>query len=49
MAAWFDSQPYVKRYAPFGVMANMQGVNQFNALMDPSGAITPLGQWYINR
>ena len=45
MAAWFDSQDYVKRYSPFGVMENMQGVNQANALMDPSGGITPLGTW----
>ena len=28
MAAWFDSQDYVKRYSPFGMMENMQGVNQ---------------------
>ena len=45
MAAWFDSQDYVKRYSPFGVMENMQGVNQANALMDLSGGITPLGTW----
>lgn len=45
MAAWFDSQDYVKRYSPFGVMRDMQGVNQDNALMNPSGDITSLGNW----
>ncbi|WRT67259.1 uncharacterized protein IL334_004226 [Kwoniella shivajii] len=47
MAAWFDSQPYVERYSPFGVMKDMQGVNQANALMNPDGSITSLGGWYI--
>lgn len=47
MAAWFDSQDYVKRYSPFGVMENLQGVNEANALMDTSGGITSLGSWYI--
>ncbi|ORX39964.1 glycosyl hydrolase catalytic core-domain-containing protein [Kockovaella imperatae] len=45
MAAWFDTQDYVKRYSPFGMMENMQGVNQDNALMNPSGSITDLGSW----
>lgn len=45
MAAWFDQQDWVERYSPFGVMKNMQGVNQMNALMDPSGSITALGAW----
>jgi len=45
MSAWFDKTDYVKRYSPFGVMQNMQGVNQMNALMNPSGSITPLGNW----
>ena len=45
MAAWFDSQDYVKRYAPFGMMENMQGVNQMNALMNPDGSISDLGGW----
>jgi hypothetical protein len=45
MSAWFDATDYVKRYSPFGVMQNMQGVNQMNALMDPSGQITSLGNW----
>jgi hypothetical protein len=45
MAAWFDAQDYVERYSPFGVMKNMQGVNQMNALMNPDGGITALGSW----
>ena len=45
MAAWFDEQPFVTRYAPFGMMENMQGVNQDNALMNPDGSITALGSW----
>lgn len=28
-----------------GVMKQMQGVNQDNALMDTSGSITALGSW----
>ena len=45
MSAWFDKTDYVKRYSPFGVMQNMQGVNQMNALMSPQGSITSLGNW----
>lgn len=45
MAAWFDQQDYIKRYSPFGVMRDMQGVNQDNALMNPGGGITSLGNW----
>jgi hypothetical protein len=45
MSAWFDQQDWVERYAPFGAMKNMQGVNQNNALMNPDGSITALGSW----
>lgn len=45
MDRWFSEQWFVERWAPFGVMKNMQGVEQANALMDPSGAITALGAW----
>lgn len=48
MAPWFDAQSYVKRYSPFGVMTNLQGVNTDNALMGSDGAITALGSWYIS-
>ncbi|WVF72087.1 hypothetical protein IAT40_006899 [Kwoniella sp. CBS 6097] len=47
MAGWFDQQSFVERYSPFGVMKDMQGVNQDNALMNPDGSITSLGGWYI--
>ncbi|OCF36500.1 hypothetical protein I316_01749 [Kwoniella heveanensis BCC8398] len=47
MAGWFDQQSWVERYSPFGVMKDMQGVNQANALMNPDGSITSLGGWYI--
>lgn len=45
VAEWFDKTDYVKRYSPFGVMQDMQGVNQMNALMSPGGEITTLGTW----
>ncbi|KAJ9106746.1 hypothetical protein QFC19_003058 [Naganishia cerealis] len=41
MAKFFDEQD-----CPFGVMREMQGVNEYNRLMDASGSITPLGTWY---
>ncbi|EIW69392.1 hypothetical protein TREMEDRAFT_38998 [Tremella mesenterica DSM 1558] len=47
MAEWMDSQDYILRYSPFGAMENLQGVNQDNALMNPWGSITDLGNWYI--
>jgi len=45
--SWLDSTDFVERYAWFGAMENMQGVNQDNALMDPQGDITALGEQYI--
>ncbi|KAG8989715.1 hypothetical protein FRB94_014118 [Tulasnella sp. JGI-2019a] len=47
MQSWMDSTDFVERYAWFGAMENMQGVNQGNALMDPQGKITSLGKQYI--
>ncbi|OCF55751.1 hypothetical protein L486_06502 [Kwoniella mangroviensis CBS 10435] len=47
MAGWFEQQSYIERFSPFGVMKDMQGVNQANALMNPDGSITSLGGWYI--
>ena len=44
-----DETDYVKRYSPFGVMQNMQGVNEFNRLMSGSGEITALGNWVSGR
>jgi len=45
--SWMDSTPFVERYAWFGAMENMQGVNQGDALMSPQGSITQLGKQYI--
>lgn len=42
-----DSADYVERYAWFGAMENMQGVNVDNALMDSKGNINSLGKQYI--
>lgn len=46
MNDYFKSSPIVERWAPFGAMRNMQGVNQDNALMNPDGTITGLGSYY---
>ncbi|WOO84422.1 Alkali-sensitive linkage protein 1 [Vanrija pseudolonga] len=48
IAAWMDGQDWIERYAPFGFMRDMQGVNGDNALMNSGGGITDLGSWYIN-
>ncbi|KAG8863951.1 hypothetical protein FRB97_005151 [Tulasnella sp. 331] len=45
--SWMDSTTFVERYAWFGAMENMQGVNQGDALMSPQGTITSLGEQYI--
>jgi len=44
---FMDNADFVERYAWFGAMRDMQGVNQYNALMDKSGKITALGAQYI--
>jgi len=36
MARWFDNQPYVEAYAPFGVMQNMGNVASVNQLAQGS-------------
>jgi len=38
----------VERYAWFGAMENLQGVNPANALMTSSGKINALGEQYIS-
>ncbi|KAI0637870.1 glycosyl hydrolase catalytic core-domain-containing protein [Trametes polyzona] len=45
--AFMDSTDWIERYAWFGAMRNLQGVNQDNALMSLQGQITTLGQQYI--
>ncbi|KAI0771923.1 glycosyl hydrolase catalytic core-domain-containing protein [Trametes elegans] len=44
---FMDSTHWVERYAWFGAMENLQGVNQENALMSAEGYITTLGKQYI--
>jgi len=45
--SYMDSSDFVERYAWFGAMENLQGVNQENALMDKNGKINDLGKQYI--
>jgi len=45
--AYMDATSWVERYAWFGAMENLQGVNEANALMDSSGNIIALGDQYI--
>jgi len=44
---FMDKSLFVERYAWFGAMENLQGVNPANALMDSSGKINDLGKQYI--
>lgn len=44
---FMDSQDWVERYAWFGVMRDLQGVNPTNAMLDKSGKITALGRQYL--
>jgi len=46
--AFMDSTDWVERYAWFGVMENLGGVNPDDAMMSSTGSITTLGQQYIN-
>ncbi|KAJ8076882.1 hypothetical protein PM082_001305 [Marasmius tenuissimus] len=45
--SFMDETEWVERYSWFGPLRDMQGVNQGDALMDPSGKITDLGLQYI--
>ncbi|RDB16884.1 Alkali-sensitive linkage protein 1 [Hypsizygus marmoreus] len=45
--AFMDNSAFVERYAWFGAMKALQGVNQDNALMDSKGKINALGKQYI--
>ncbi|KIM72213.1 glycoside hydrolase family 128 protein [Piloderma croceum F 1598] len=44
---FMDQSTFVERYAWFGAMENLQGVNPADALMDTSGKINNLGKQYI--
>jgi hypothetical protein len=46
---WMDQTHFVERYAAFGVMHDMQGVNQLSQLMGPGGGPTDLGKFYIGQ
>jgi hypothetical protein len=46
---WMDQTPFVERYAAFGAMHEMQGVNPFNQLMNAAGGPTDLGKFYIGQ
>ncbi|KAJ6625836.1 glycoside hydrolase [Mycena sp. CBHHK59/15] len=46
---FMDAQPWVERYAWYGALRNLGGVNTADALMDGGGAITPLGRQYIGE
>lgn len=46
--SFMDTSDFVERYAWFGAMKDMQGVDQDNALMDNKGVINSLGRQYIN-
>lgn len=45
--SFMDSTEWVERYAWFGAMENLLGINQDNALMDVHGKINDLGRQYI--
>jgi len=45
--SFMDETPWVERYAWFGMMENMQGVNEADAMMDKNGKINDLGRQYI--
>ncbi|KAF8149476.1 glycosyl hydrolase catalytic core-domain-containing protein [Crassisporium funariophilum] len=45
--SFMDNTEWVERYAWFGAMKDMQGVNKDNAIMDPNGHIDALGKQYI--
>ncbi|KAJ6587210.1 glycosyl hydrolase catalytic core-domain-containing protein [Mycena vulgaris] len=45
--AFMDAQDWVERYAWYGVMRDLGGVNPNDAMMDSNGKITDLGKQYI--
>jgi hypothetical protein len=46
---WMDATPFVERYAAFGAMHDMQGVNPFSQLMGGDGGPNELGKFYIGK
>ncbi|KAL1722008.1 glycosyl hydrolase catalytic core-domain-containing protein [Schizophyllum commune] len=47
--SWMDETDWIERYAWFGAMRDLQGVNADNALLDKDGDLTDLGQQYIGE
>ncbi|EIN11770.1 hypothetical protein PUNSTDRAFT_131925 [Punctularia strigosozonata HHB-11173 SS5] len=47
--SFMDQSDFVERYAWFGAMENMQGVNSKDALMTSKGKINDLGKQYIGE
>jgi hypothetical protein len=45
---YMDGQSWVVGYAAFGVMVDMQGVNQLDSLMNSDGTPTALGELYVS-
>ncbi|KAF7369070.1 Glyco-hydro-cc domain-containing protein [Mycena venus] len=45
--SFMDAQDWVERYAWFGIMRDLQGVNPDDAMMNSNGQITDLGKQYI--
>jgi len=45
--SFMDETEWVERYAWYGAMENLQGVNPENAIMTPDGKINSLGEQYI--
>ncbi|EJD07367.1 glycoside hydrolase [Fomitiporia mediterranea MF3/22] len=47
--SFMDATEWVERYAWYGVMENLNGVDPDNAMMDSNGKITALGKQYIGE
>ncbi|KAF8201155.1 glycosyl hydrolase catalytic core-domain-containing protein [Mycena galopus ATCC 62051] len=46
--AFMDAQDWVERYAWFGVLRDLEGVNTLDAMLTSNGQITDLGKQYIS-
>ncbi|KAJ7647002.1 glycosyl hydrolase catalytic core-domain-containing protein [Roridomyces roridus] len=47
--SFMNEQDWVERYAWYGVMRDLGGVNPLDAMMDGNGKITNLGEQYIGK
>jgi len=48
ITSWMQNTPWIEAYFAFGVMTNLQGVNQEDALMNGEGKPTDLGYLYLH-